>query len=115
MPGVTEEVISHFGQMFPYREVEHAALPAPVSARMFLRHIRTTGAAVTDWKELLEVLGLLHMLSCKQHQFRAPTTAAAISPPSELLVEVRQTEGKRGWSCCWVITLCLSQCVSAAS
>jgi hypothetical protein len=83
----TEEIVSHLGAKFPHRDTENGALPAPVSARLFLRHLRSR-PNITDWQELLELLGLFCMLSCKRHQFRNREAAKAISPPTELLTEV---------------------------
>jgi len=88
LPSASDEVVNHFGALFPFREVEHAALPAPVAARMFLRHIRRNMTTVSDWDTLLQLLGLLRTLSQKQQQFRSAAAATALNPPTELVTEV---------------------------
>lgn len=94
MPGVSDEAVNHFGQLFPFREEHSAALPAQISARLFLRHLgthnnSTNTSSSTDWLETFEVLGVLHSVSCKQQQFRSAAAAAAVRPPVNLMVEVR--------------------------
>jgi len=61
-------------------------MPPAVSARLFLRYIRTR--SMTDYSELLQVLGLLRVLSCKTQHFRSIKAAATLSPPAELLTQV---------------------------
>lgn len=89
----TDEIVSHLGAKFPHRDTENGALPAPVSARLFLRHLRSR-PTITDWQELLELLGLFCMLSCKRHQFRSREAAKAVCPRPELLIDVSIT-----WLC----------------
>lgn len=81
----TQEIINHIGAHLPYRESENGCMPAPVSARMFLRHMRTENY---ECKTLLQLLGLLRIESSKQHQFRSRATAKSIAPPAELVTEV---------------------------
>lgn len=85
---VDDEMVYHLGSMFPYREVESASLPAPVSARLFLRRMRNQPQPIADWDEQFQMLGLMCQLSCKREQFRSREMAAAINPPSELIIEV---------------------------
>jgi hypothetical protein len=85
----SDEIIEHLGAKFPYREVEGASLPAPISARLFLRHLRHEQLPITDWDEQLQLLGLMCQISCKQAQFRSRAIAIAMNPPTELLIEVR--------------------------
>lgn len=81
-------MVHHLGALFPVNEEENAAIPAPIAARMFLRHMRVRDKP--DWGEVLQLLGLETMLSQKKHLFRKPAYAAAINPPTELVTEVRQ-------------------------
>lgn len=83
-----DEMVYHLGSMFPYRVVENASLPAPVSARLFLRRMRSPPQPIADWDEQFQMLGLMCQLSCKREQFRSREVAAAMNPPSELIVEV---------------------------
>jgi hypothetical protein len=84
LPDAPDEVVNHFGTLF----TEHScgSMPPAVSARLFLRYIRTR--SMTDYSELLQVLGLLRVLSCKTQHFRSTKAAATLSPPAELLVQV---------------------------
>lgn len=85
----TDEIINHLGSKYPFRHGEGASLPAPISARLFLRHLREPPQLpVTDWEEQLQLLGLMCQLSCKHEQFQSRQAAAAMHPPSELMVEV---------------------------
>lgn len=109
VPGVDEDVINFFGGLFPMREAENCSLPAQVSARLFLRHIKEyisqfleepeeqdTGENGRHRREdLLQALGLLHRLSLKQQQFRRPEAAVAVRPPVELVTEVSVPNNRR--------------------
>lgn len=84
LPDVPDEIVNHFGGRFTV--YEEGSMPAPVSARLFLRYLRT--CSLGDWSELLQVLGLLRLLSGRAAQFRSGGAAAALLPPDELLVQV---------------------------
>eukprot|EP00775_Hariotina_reticulata_P005410 gene5410-5643_t len=86
LPDAPDEVVNHFGALF----TEHpcGSMPPAVSARLFLRYIRTR--SMTDYSELLQVLGLLRVLSCKSQHFRSIQAAATLSPPAELLIQLEQ-------------------------
>lgn len=97
MPAAPEKVINHFGMQFPFRPAENASLPAPVAARMFLRHL--ADKKKKECEERLQVLGLMHMLAEKVEHYRAGVNVAALDPPAELVVEVSMSGlSMLGWT-----------------
>jgi hypothetical protein len=82
----SEEIISHIGAQFPYRESENITMPAAVQARMFLQRMRAGGP--DSLSDLLQLLGALQQASSMQHQFHSRAAARSIAPPAELVTEV---------------------------
>lgn len=84
LPDVDTEIVTHFGDRF--KQLPTGSLPAPVAARLFLRHIRLH--PLSDYEELLCCMVLFKDLSEKQQQFKTAVAAAALNPPQELIIEV---------------------------